>query len=129
MANRTKFTNRARERFLATLRESGNVSQAARAAGISRRCAYDHKNADEDFAAEWEEAEESASDDLERIAWERAAGWKDEASGKYVYSDRMLELLLKARRPDKFKERAAHEHTGEDGGPLNISIVRYGDSE
>jgi hypothetical protein len=35
-------------------------------------------------------------------------------------SDRLLEFLLRAGKPEKFRERAAVEVTGADGGPLEI---------
>jgi hypothetical protein len=34
------------------------------------------------------------------------------------YSDSLLMFLLKAHRPDKFRERQSIEHTGKDGGPI-----------
>ena len=129
MANRTSFTDRARKKFLKHLRETANVSRSAKAAGISRRTAYDHRRDDADFAAEWDDAVEEATDALEEEARRRALeGWgepvyhKGEVCGAVQkYSDRMLELLLKAHRPDKFKERVANEHTGSGGGPVQFA--------
>lgn len=57
---RTARTDRARETFLAVLRDTCNVSEAARAAGMGRRTAYDWRDADPTFSAEWDEAEEEA---------------------------------------------------------------------
>jgi hypothetical protein len=96
VSNRTIRTNRAREEFLRVLSESCNVSEACRAAGIGRQSAYDWRRDDEQFAAAWSEAEETAADSLEKVAWGRATTDK---------SDRMLEILLKAHRPEKFVER------------------------
>lgn len=93
---KTIRTDRAREAFIATLGESCNVSQACRAANISRSAAYAWRDEDPEFAAAWKEAEEQAADALEQVAWERATTDK---------SDRMLEILLKAHRPDKFVEK------------------------
>jgi hypothetical protein len=111
MANRTKATDRAREQFLAVLRTTCNVSEACRACGFSRSCAYEHRNADPEFARAWDEAEQEAADRLEREAWRRAVEGVDKPityQGEVVgytkeYSDRMLELLLKAHRPEKFR--------------------------
>lgn len=100
----TDGTDRAREAFLTVLADSCNVSEAARAAGVPRRTVYNWRADDTEFAAAWDEAVETASDALEQVARDRAM------SGQ---SDRMLEILLKAHRPDKFKERAAVEHTGD----------------
>lgn len=100
---RTVRTSRARATFLRVLSETCNVSEAARAAKISRRAAYDWREADEKFAADWDDAEQTAADLLEKHAWDRATVDK---------SDRMLEILLKAHRPDKFVERSRTEHSG-----------------
>ncbi len=98
MANRSTSTDRARETFLATLAETCNVSEAARVAGIPRRTVYGWRDADEAFAADWKDVEEAAADMLEQVAYERATDGK---------SDRMLEILLKAHRPDKYVERSS----------------------
>lgn len=87
---------RKKEAFLAILSETCNVSEAARAAGIGRRTAYNWRESDPEFAAAWTEAEETAVDALEQVAWDRA---------KLGQSDRMLEILLKAHRPERFVER------------------------
>lgn len=106
---RTTRTDRARGEFLRVLAETCNVSEAARAAGIGRQRAYEWRAADASFAKEWEEAEQTAVDKLEKVAWDRASEG---------LSDRMLELLLKAHRPERFKERVHNEHTGRGGGPI-----------
>lgn len=129
MANRTKFTDQAREKFLTILRATCNVAEAARTCGISRRCAYDHRAADPDFAAAWDEAEQEAADALEREAWRRGVEGTDKPvvyqgviTATYKeYSDRMLEILLKAHRPDKFVER--QELTGKGGGAIQTEDV------
>lgn len=103
---RTVRPDRARETFLATLAETCNVSESARRAGIGRRTAYDWKAADPEFAAAWEDAEEQATDELEKVARQRAIDG----------SDRMLEILLKAHRPEKFVER----FKGDLGGAFTV---------
>lgn len=117
---RTTRTDRARETFLAVLADTCNVSEAARKAGIGRSSAYEWREDDPTFAAAWDQAEQEAADKLEREAWRRAVEGTDKPvtfqgaiTATYKeYSDRMLELLLKAHRPDKFKERVANEHSG-----------------
>lgn len=89
-------TDRARERFLTTLRETCNVSAGCRAASISRTAVYAWRRDDEAFANEWEEAEAEAIDNLEGVAYERAMAGQ---------SDRMLEILLKGHRPERYVER------------------------
>jgi hypothetical protein len=120
MANRTKMTNRAREAFLEVLRETANVSEAAKSAGVSRNCAYAHQKADPAFAAAWDDAVEIATDSLVAEARRRAVDGveepvfhKGEVCGHIRrYSDRMLEILLKAHRPAQFRENVKVEHSG-----------------
>lgn len=126
MANRMKFTPAKRKRFLEVLRATANVSEAARRCGLTRRAAYNHRDADPTFRAEWDEAVEEAIDKLEREAWrrgvegvDRPVTYQGEITATFKeYSDRMLELLLKAHRPDKYKDRVETQHTGKGGEPL-----------
>ena len=41
------------------------------------------------------------------------------------YSDTLLIFMLKARKPDVYRERASIEHTGANGGPLEHAIQFY----
>lgn len=83
-------------------------------AGIGRTAVYEWRAEDPVFAAEWKDAEEQATDMLELEARRRATEDK---------SDRMLEILLKAHRPEKFVERVRAEHTGRNGGPIDIRAL------
>lgn len=98
---KTIRTARARAAFLAHFAEHGNVTAAAKAAGMSRNAAYCWRNDDPDFAADWDDAEQQAVDKLEQVARERAID----------SSDRMMEILLKAHRPEKYVERLRSETT------------------
>lgn len=40
------------------------------------------------------------------------------------YSDTLLIFLLKGARPEKYKDRQSHEHTGSGGGPIAIDDPR-----
>lgn len=116
---RTSRTDRARDLFIATLAEHCNVSEAARAAGIGRRTAYDWREADATFAEAWDEAEQEAADKLEKVAWDRATGTDK--------SDRMLEILLKAHRPEKFVDRIKAEHSG--SVPVTFNFIRQAEAQ
>jgi hypothetical protein len=87
-----------------------NVSAAARAANISRRAAYDWRDDDEAFRDEWDDAVAESIDGLEQVAWERA---QDQ-------SDRLIEILLKAHRPDKYVERKAVEFSGKVAARIEL---------
>lgn len=111
--------------FLTILRETGNVSEAARATGIERSTAYDRRNGHASFAALWDDALEEATDALEAEARRRAYdGWDEPVYGRVgkdqdgqiglvrKYSDSLMNTLLKGNRPEKFKDRQQVEHTG-----------------
>lgn len=81
--------------FLEALRNSGNVRASCRAAGISRQSAYDFRGNDAPFATAWQEALDEAIDVLEAAARQRALH----------SSDTLLIFLLKAHRPEVYRER------------------------
>lgn len=99
--------------FLETLQATGNVSGSARAAGIDRTTAYEHRGRHPDFASRWEAAVEEATDGLETEARRRAVEGVEKPvyqGGELVgtvqeYSDTLLLALLKAHRPDKFRDK------------------------
>lgn len=99
--------------FLSALAETGNVTEVCRLIGISRPTAYKRRSTNEEFAAAWDEAWELGLNSLEDEAIRRAAqGWEERVyqKGEYVgtvrkYSDLLLMFLLKANRPEKYRER------------------------
>jgi hypothetical protein len=131
---RTSRTDRARKTFIATLAEFCNVSEAAREAGIGRTTAYEWREADPEFAAAWDAAEQVAADKLEREAWRRAVEGVDKPiyyQGDKIdtckeYSDRMLEILLKGHRPEKFVDRIKAEHSG--SVPVTFNFIRQAEA-
>ena len=65
MGRRTATTPEgAKRRFLEELRRGSTVGEAARAAGIGRRTAYDLRQRDETFAVDWADAIEEGTDHL-----------------------------------------------------------------
>lgn len=110
-----RWTSRRRAAFLKALSDTGNVSAAARAAKASRSRAYQLKAADPDFAAEWTDALESAIDALDAEARRRALDGVEiphfhqgrVAGTVRKYSDSLLMFLLRAHRPDRYRERPA----------------------
>lgn len=98
--------------FLQTLAVTGNVTAASASAGWSRKCSYLHRKADKDFADLWDEALEVAIDLLETQARSLAVNGVDEpvfqngvlVGHKRRYSEKMLEILLKAHRPEKYRD-------------------------
>lgn len=117
---KTRFTRARRDKFLRVLAETGNVTAAAREAGMARSQFYVVRAADPSFAVLWRDAEEAAADLLEAEARRRAVDGVEEplmGGGKLIkdddgnavlvrkYNDRLLEFLLKAHRPDRYKDK------------------------
>ncbi|MBN2140393.1 MAG: hypothetical protein PHV85_05105 [Desulfovibrionaceae bacterium] len=127
MARRVKFTQAGRDRFLAVLRETANVSAAARAAGISRSRAYQVKDSDPEFAAAWVEALDEALDALEAEALRRAAKGVEtpvfyqgrECGSVTRYSDALTMFMLRAHRPEKYSQAGGRD---QDQGPAGVIL-------
>lgn len=98
--------------FIAALGETPNVSRACVLAGIGRRTAYEWREEDPAFAAMWDDALEAACDELEAVARARAV----------ESSDTLLIFLLKAHRPEKYRETTKHEHSGPGGEPIRFDF-------
>jgi AcrR family transcriptional regulator len=104
--------------FLKWLAKTGNVAASCRKAKINRSLAYEWRNGDEVFAAAWDEALEIATELLEEEARRRAQDGVLEpvfylgkrAGAVRRYSDTLLIFLLKAHRPDKYRDNHRHEH-------------------
>lgn len=100
-------------RFIAVLARCGNVSAAARAAGLSRSRAYELRAEDPGFAADWDDALSEAVDGLAYEARRRALEgdarpvfYRGEQVGQTRrYSDALLMFLLRAYRPELYAPR------------------------
>src|SRR6266545_4396474 len=118
MANRTNRTPEKDAKFFEFLSQGASVTAAARAAGYTRSRVYERRKADAEFAAAWDDSLGQGTDGLEDEALRRAKDGVAEPrfyEGRvcgYVqkYSDALLICLLKARRPEKYRDRARLEH-------------------
>lgn len=98
------------DRFIDAMASMGNVGVACQIAGVDRRTVYRHRKSNAEFNQRWETAIEEACDVLEREAWRRATVGVPEPvyqRGAVVgtvtrYSDRLLEILLRANMPRKY---------------------------
>lgn len=109
----SKLTPIKRETFLAHLRHGWSVSASAGKIGVSRQAVYALRLDDKEFAAAWEDAYESGTDIYEDEAKRRSV----EGTKKPVFykgaivghvrekSDVLLIVALKARRPERYRER------------------------
>jgi len=86
-----------RPEFLLALREDGTVTAACERAGIGRTTAYDHRNRDDVFRADWDEAYRAFWDDLEVFAHAKARS--------NTQSDALLIFLMKAHPSQMYKEK------------------------
>ena len=124
-----KLTTAEKKRaFLAAYAQCGNVTQAAKVAGISRETHYEWLDKDPGYAAAFKQADEQATDALELEARRRALeGWDEPVyqKGQLVgtvrkYSDTLLIFLLKGARPEKYRERV--DVGSEPGRPLAVQM-------
>jgi hypothetical protein len=109
------------ETFLSSLRETGNVCKSYRAAGIRARSWVYEKRADPEFAKAWDDALADWADGIEAEAYRRAVEGTDKPlcyRGEVFdtvkeYSDTLLLALLKAAKPEKYRERTDVTSGGE----------------
>jgi len=128
------------DKFFENLGISGVVKTAAEVSGVGYRTVYNHidmaeaKDATEE-SREWYrrylEAKRKAVDTLIAEAFRRAVeGTREPLIGRVgkdqdgivthvtKYSDTLLNLLLRAGDPSRFRDRVSTELTGKDGGPI-----------
>jgi hypothetical protein len=103
-----------KDRFIEELRTGATPAKAARAAGVSRSQAYNWREEDQVFDKAWVEAVAEGIDKLEDEAFRRAVDGHNartvrDKDGNIIsemreYSDSLLTLLLKVRRPEAFNK-------------------------
>jgi hypothetical protein len=98
--------------FIEELARSGNVLLSSRKAGVNRATVYVARKDDPAFADQWDDAIDEAVDLLEAVARGRAVNGTEKPvyrGGVQVgtireYSDTLLMFLLKAHRPERFRD-------------------------
>lgn len=110
-------TAQAKQAFLEAYGRYGNIGHCADLVGIGRRTVYDWQEHDEQFALAFQQAEKRALETLEHEAWRRAVEgspytrtsyYRGEPVGtdhKIEYSDQLLTLLLRAKAPERYREK------------------------
>ena len=108
-----------RDVFVERLRATGNVTLAAAGAGVSRQSVYRARKRSKKFRRDWVEAHEQAMDLLEGEARRRATGVKEDVyyagrvvGTRTVYDTPLLMFLLKAHRPELYRDNMKVEHAG-----------------
>jgi hypothetical protein len=115
--------------WLKAFAETGVVAHACEAAKVGRTTVYEARERDEKFAKAWDDIESATTDEMEREAYRRGVEGVDKPvfqKGECVghvreFSDTLLIFMLKARKPEKYRETTRHELTGKDGAPLTFA--------
>lgn len=108
----TSFTRKRQAEFLALIAMGWAVNHAAKRVGIIKQTVYALRDRDEGFAAAYIEAKKEKVENLEQEAYQRAMGREEIIVGKNgeehivkKYSDLLMIFLLKAEKPDKYREK------------------------
>lgn len=126
--------------YLAAFAEMGSICRAAEAAGIARATAWNWEQEDGSDGIAYRkalavahklacealetEARRRAVEGLKRLKFDKGEVVLDPTTGEpYVeheYSDTLLIFLMKGAMPAKYRERMSLEHSGPNGGPIEI---------
>lgn len=117
MPDQTDRTIAGKTKLLARLATGASISASAKSALVARSTYYEWRESDPEFVRLADEAIETGTDVLEDSALRQAK------SGNTT----LMVLLLKSRRPDKYKDRSESAFTGPNGTPLIISIAERPD--
>src|SRR5712692_5557284 len=118
--------------FLKLLREGRTVEGAARAVAIHRSTLYRFRERSGEFKRAWEEAWEAGIEALEDELRRRGFEGVEKPvfhSGVVVGTVREFDttaaiFILKARKPEVYRDNARIEHTGPGGGPVQVQSFR-----
>jgi hypothetical protein len=130
----SKTRNTAKQQsFLAAFVATASITKAAEAAKIHRQRHYTWLEDDPHYPALFEHAKTEASQSLEDEAVRRAhegvlepVFYKGKPAGVVrVYSDGLLQTLLKGWLPEKYRDRANVEVSAPGGGPILLEDKRF----
>jgi hypothetical protein len=123
------FDARRQTRFLELIAAGISVSGASKELNVGRSTIYDKLERDERFKERFDAAREEGVQALEDEARRRAVEGVEEPvfyQGEIVghvrrYSDGMLMFLLKALRPQTYREHLHHRHRSDE--PIEIRLA------
>lgn len=104
-------TPEVEEALLRHLAQGKSIGAACKATKIGRRTYYNWRDADEIFATRADDAIEDGTDVIEDNALTQAKRG----------AQTLMVLILKARRPEKYRERVDAQISGPGGGPIEIT--------
>lgn len=117
--NPYSFVVEKQQIFLREFSKRCNMSEAARIADVSRATVHEAREKSESFDKAFQICQEFAYDKLEAEAYERAKNGKviseqyDEDGNvtqrRKKYSDKLMQELLRAHRPDKYQNKSERD--------------------
>ena len=110
--------------FLGTLMRGTSIAKACKVAGVHETRAFKRRKDDEEFRKAWKDAADIGTDLLEAEAQRRAhhgvlkpVFYKGIKVGyERKYSDLLLIFMLKARKPEVYRDNV------QTGGTINVSV-------
>ncbi len=128
------WSNEKQRKFIELLADSGSVTAAADAVGMSRDSCYALRRSPgaENFARAWEAAIAAASRRLIDIAFDRAINGVEEPvfnkegqriACRYRYNDRLLMFLIRAHAPEQYRHAHCDERTSAEVPPSPAPAV------
>ena len=123
------FDAKRQKNFLNVLRDCVNITSACRQIQVSPQTILRRRKSDVKFARDFDQCMDEAIDMMEGEARRRAVdGYKEPVfrNGKQIgeitrYSDSLLMFLMKANRPEKYRDSVRPSTYGD----LNIEITSY----
>ncbi|GMW01479.1 MAG: hypothetical protein AMXMBFR84_26160 [Candidatus Hydrogenedentota bacterium] len=124
------FTAVKKDKFLKLIAAGWSCHKAVLKVGISRGTVYNHRESDPAFAKAWDEAYAISTELLEEEAYRRAVYgvkkpvWQGGELMGHIqeYSDTLMVIMLKSRKPEKYRERVSNQYAVENMNILNLNL-------
>ncbi len=124
-------------KWLEAFDREGTVFTACKESGVARSTVYNWRQQDEAFAIAWHDVEEATTERMEREAFRRSVeGVKRDIyhQGQVVgqerqFSDVLLIFMLKARRPERYRDNVKIEHGGTVNQSHSFDLTRLSAAE
>jgi hypothetical protein len=122
MGRPSEFSDDAESATLEIIRNGGTLDEAAGAANVSARTVLRWLEADDEFRRKYAQAREDQgdwfADKIASIALDPAREGSDITARVNA-----LKWLAGKRKPKVYGDKVTNEHTGADGGPIQVSRV------
>ena len=122
MGRPSEFSDDAESATLEIIRNGGTLDEAAGAANVSARTVLRWLEADDEFRRKYAQAREDQGDWFaDKIA---TIALDPEREGSDITARvNALKWLAGKRKPKVYGDKVTNEHTGADGGPIQVSRV------